>query len=59
MGNEKAKFLVRVLTNERVLVRDYAETEFKTFPDMNQALNYLKSQTIKAKIDDEELQKKS
>lgn len=54
MQNEKIKFLVRVLNNDRVMVRDFSETGFKTFADMNQALNYLKSQTIKATIDDEE-----
>lgn len=59
MQNEKAKFLVRVLNNDRILVRDYSEVGFKTFQDMNQALNYLKSQTIKATIDDKELQEKS
>ena len=45
--SDKIKALIRVLENGKVMVRDFNETGFEMFPDLDSAFNYVKSQLIK------------
>ena len=51
---DNKKFLIRVLDNGRILVRDFADTEFKTFKTLDQALTFVKQRYIENEIDDSE-----
>ena len=48
--NEKLKIMIRVLNNGKVMVKDFSEVGFEIFEDMNNALNYVKSQNIKVDL---------
>ena len=49
---DNKKFLIRVLDNGRILVRDFADTEFKTFKTLDQALTFVKQKYIESELED-------